>query len=194
MGNLIYAGRALGQDLLPTIVFAILVAMKADVRVATGAAVVVSVGQLVLQAVITRRRFAPLQWASLGLVLLFGGASLMTNDPRYLMAKPTLVYTIIGFVMLQRGWMMRYLPPVAEGRGASVMVAFGYVWAGLMFVTAAANLVTAVWYPQAWPVFLAIFPMSSKIALFAIQYVSVRTFILRQVKAEQASAAQPQAA
>ena len=44
-------------------------------------------------------------------------------------------------VMLKRGWMVRYLPPIAEGRGEGLMVAFGYAWAGLMFLTAAANLV-----------------------------------------------------
>jgi hypothetical protein len=99
-----------------------------------------------------------------------------------------LIYMIVGVVMLQRGWMLRYLPPVAEGRGAGAMIAFGYVWAGLMFVTAAANLVTAIWFPQVWPAFLAVFPMSSKIALFAVQYLAVRHFAQRELAAEEAAA------
>ena len=86
--------------------------------------------------------------------------------------------------------MLRYLPPVAGGRGAGVMVVFGYVWAGLMLLTSVANLVTAVWFTAFWPAFLAIFPITSKVALFAVQYLSVRHVAMRQVRAEQLAQAQ----
>jgi intracellular septation protein len=194
MGNLFFAGRALVQDLLPTIVFAILIALHVDVRIATGTSVALSIAQIVLQGLVWKRPIAPLQWASLGLVLVFGTAGILTNDARFLMAKPTLIYTIVGLVMLKRGWMLRYLPPVAQGRGASAMIVFGYVWAGLMFVTAATNLVTAVWFPAIWPAYLAIFPTTSKIALFAVQYLTVRHFAIRELRAEAASQAQAQTA
>ena len=96
----------------------------------------------------TRRAVAPLQWASLGLVLVFGAAALLTHDARFLMAKPTLVYAIVGAVMLQRGWMLRYLPPAAEGYGERYMIVFGYAWSGLMFLTAGLNLVVAISLPS----------------------------------------------
>ena len=35
---------------------------------------------------------------SLGLVVVFGGASLVTHDPRFIMLKPTLIYAVIGGV------------------------------------------------------------------------------------------------
>ncbi len=193
MGNLIFAGRALLQDLLPTIAFAILVALKVDIRVATAAAMALSLGQIGYFAA-TKRPIAPLQWASLGLVILFGTAGILTNDARFLMAKPTLIYAIIGVVMLKKGWMLRYLPPVAGGRGAGTMIVFGYVWAGLMFVTGAANLVIALAFTAWWPAFLAAFPMASKIALFAIQYVTVRHFAIKELRAETAGQAEAQAA
>ena len=189
MGNLLFAARALLQDLLPTIAFAILVAMKVDVAVATGAAAALSVGQIAFLA-LRRQPIAPLQWASLGLVLLFGAAGILAHDIRFLMAKPSLIYAIVGLVMLKKGWMLRYLPPVAGGRGAGVMVMFGYVWAGLMFVTSAANLVMAVWFTAFWPAFLAIFPVASKVALFAVQYLTVRHAAMREVRAEQLAQAQ----
>jgi intracellular septation protein A len=156
MTNLFHAGRALLQDLLPTIVFAVLIALHVDVRIATAASAAVSLAQIVLQLAL-RKPVAPLQWASLGLVLTFGTAGILTNDARFLMAKPTLVYTIVGVVMLKRGWMLRYLPPIAAEHGRGAQIAFGYVWAGLMFLTAGLNLVFAVGFPQAWPAFLAIF-------------------------------------
>lgn len=187
MGNLLFAGRALLQDLLPTVAFAILVALKVDVVVATGAAIGLGVAQVAVLWFL-RRPIAPLQWASLGLVLVFGAAGLFAHDPRYLMVKPSVIYAIIGAVMLKHGWMLRYLPPAAEGHGERYMVVFGYVWAGLMFATGVANLAIAIWRPADWPVFLATVPLISKIALFAIQYLTVRGLIIRDVKAAQAVA------
>jgi intracellular septation protein A len=183
MRNLIYAGRALLADLLPTIAFAVMMALKVDVRVATAVAVAFSLGGIVLCGVL-RKPVAPLQWASLGLVLVFGAAGILTHDARFLMAKPTLVYTIVGVVMLKRGWMLRYLPPIAQDHAAPVQIAFGYVWAGLMFVTAAANLVFAVGFPALWPAFLAIFPTVSKVGLFAVQYATVRRVTVRAFRAQ----------
>lgn len=180
MRNLVFAGAALVQDLAPTLAFAILVALKVDVATATAVAMAISLGQIGWFAA-TRRPIAPLQWASLGLVMVFGTAGILTHDARFLMAKPTLIYVIVGGVMLKKGWMLRYLPPIAQGRGAGVMVVFGYVWAGLMFLTGAANLVMAVWFQAWWPAFLAIFPMTSKIALFAVQYLTVRHAAMREL-------------
>ncbi len=165
---------------------------------ATAASIAVGLAQLAFMKA-TRREISRLQWASMVLVLVFGGASILAHDARFLMAKPSIVYVIIGVVMLQRGWMLRYLPPVAVKYGEGPMVAFGYVWAGLMFVTAVANLVTAIWFTAAWPLFLAAFPPVSKIALFAVQYVTVRHLTIRSARAagatdEQIRAGQAQAA
>jgi intracellular septation protein A len=194
MGNLIYAGRALVADLLPTIAFAVMIALKVDVRIATGVSVAISIAQIAIYALVMKKPVAPLQWASLGLVLVFGSAGILTNDARFLMAKPTLIYTIIGVVMLKRGWMLRYLPPIALEHGAAAQVAFGYVWAGLMFLTAAANLVIAIGYPAYWPVVLAIFPTVSKIVLFAIHFTTVRYVSIKAAKAQTAAAAAAQPA
>lgn len=188
MRNLIHAGRGLLQDLLPTLVFAALVAMKLDVVLTIGAAMLVGVAQVAVQLA-TRRAVAPLQWASLGLVLVFGAAALLTHDARFLMAKPTLIYAIVGAVMMQRGWMLRYLPPAAEGYGERYMILFGYAWAGLMFLTAGLNLVVAILLPAQWPVFLATFPAASKIVLFAVQYLAVRALIIRDVRRDEAAKA-----
>ncbi len=188
MNGLWFAGRELVMDLAPTIVFAVLVAVKVDLMVATAVSMAISVGQIGLLALL-RRPIAPLQWASLGLVAVFGTAGLLSHDARFLMVKPTLIYAIVGVVMLKRGWMLRYLPPIAGGRGVGVMVAFGYAWAGLMFVTGAANLVITVWFTPLWPMFLAIFPMASKLVLFAIQYLTVRASVLRQIRMSPSAAA-----
>jgi intracellular septation protein A len=44
-----------------------------------------------------------MQWASLGLVIVLGGATVLTGDPRFVMIKPTIAYLTVGAAMLQRG-------------------------------------------------------------------------------------------
>jgi len=194
MNSLLFAVRPLVSDFLPTIVFAVLIALHVDVRIATGAALLVGVAQVSIQR-LRRQKIELLQWASLGLVIVFGTLAILTNDPRFLMAKPTIIYIAIGVVMLKRGWMLRYLPPISQGRAEPMMLRFGYVWAGLMFATALANLAVAVALPKLWPAFVAVVPMASKIALFAVQYLTVRFFVKRQILAERAEArlAEPRA-
>ena len=195
MNNLLYAARPLISDFFPTIVFAVLVAMKVDVRIATGAALLVGVAQVAIQRLL-KRKVELLQWASLGLVVVFGTLGILTSDPRFPMAKPTIIYLAVGAVMLKRGWMLRYMPPIAREHGEPLMIAFGYVWAGLMALTALANLAVAVALPSQWPAFIAIVPLASKIALFAVQYATVRFYVRRRVIAAMAQAetqAQPQA-
>jgi len=186
MKDLLYAVRPLVSDFFPTIVFAILVAMKVDVRIATAAALGIGIAQVAIQKAL-KRKIELLQWASLGLVVVFGALGIMTNDARFLMAKPTIIYLAIGVVMLKRGWMLRYLPPVAGEHGKPLMIAWGYAWAGLMFLTALVNIAVAVWFTALWPAFIAVVPMASKIALFAVQYVSVRYFVRRRILAEMAA-------
>ncbi len=59
-----------------------------------------------------------MQWMSLFLVLGAGTVTLITNDPRFVMIKPSVIYLIVGIVMLKRGWMNRYLPPRRDRAGA----------------------------------------------------------------------------
>ena len=180
MNAFLYALRPLVLDFLSTIVFLILVALKVDLVIAASSGIVIGVGQVVILKTM-RRPVAPLQWMGLGLVLVFGTASLVTHDLRFLMVKPTIIYLLIGAVMLKRGWMLRYMPPVASGHGEDVMTTFGYVWAALMLVTAVANAVFAIWFTPYWVQFMAVFPMASKIMLFAIQYLTTRTIVRRRI-------------
>src|SRR5581483_9007452 len=197
MNTLLYALRPLASDFFATIVFAVLVAAHASVPVATGGALAAAVLQIVFQK-LTRRPVPLLQWASIGLVVVFGAVALVTNDARFLMIKPSIIYAAVGVVMLKRGWMLRYLPPIASGHAEPLMIRWGYAWSGLMFVSAVANLAVAWMLPASWPVYLATVPLASKLVLFAIQYASVRVIVRRKILAERAQAqvsqAQPLAA
>jgi intracellular septation protein A len=197
MNSLLYALRPLASDFFPTIVFAVLVALHASVPVATGGALGAAALQLLVQ-VLTKRPVPLLQWASMALVVVFGAVSFFTNDARFLMVKPSIIYVAVGAVMLKRGWMLRYLPPVASGHADGLMIRWGYAWAGLMFASAVANVAVAWMLPALWPAYLAIVPMASKLLLFAAQYLSIRFIVRPKILAERAQGpaakAQPLAA
>lgn len=185
---LIHAGKWLLADLLSTLIFVTLYAATHDIYLATGLAIAIGLGQI---AYLKFRR-APvdrMQWLSLFLVVTFGGATLLTRDPRFIMLKPTLIYLAVGVVMLRPGWMNRYVPPVASERAADLITAFGYIWAALMFATASANLGLALYAsPATWAWFVGIFPIGSKVVLVMIQYMVTRMIVRRRIQISKQSA------
>ena len=190
MKNLIFAARPLVLDLMSTLLFVVISAITHNPMLATGVAIAAGVTRVVY----LRARKQPInamQWMSLGLVIVFGSATLLTHNPRFMMAKPTIVYVLIGAAMMQRGWMLPYMPPAGRDLGDEILIRWGYVWAGLMFLTAALNAAFAVLASFAvWSAFVAVFPAASKIALFAVQYVSIRHIAIQRHRAQQA-ASQP---
>jgi intracellular septation protein len=189
MKNLFFAAKPLALDLISTLVFVALSAITHNVILATVVAMAAG-GARVIYLRLRGERVNAMQWMSLGLVVVFGAATLFTNDPRFMMAKPTIIYILVGAAMLERGWMLPYLPPAArEHLDEGVMIGWGYVWAGLMFLTAALNMFFALATSLAvWSAFVAIFPAASKIALFAIQYLAIRALAIRNARAKEALA------
>ena len=106
-----------------------------------------------------------MHWMSL--VLGSGAATLITRDPRFVMIKPSLIYTIVGVVMLKPGWMNRYLPPVAMEVVPDIAFMFGFVWSGLIFFSAALNIIVALNFSvAAWASAMSIYAIVSKAVLF----------------------------
>jgi intracellular septation protein len=183
---LLLAGKHVVSDLLSTLVFVGMFAVTHSVYASVGLAIAIGLSRIAWQTwhVIP---IDAMQWLSLFLVVAFGGAALITHNPLFIMLKPTLVYCAIGIVMLRRGWMNRYVPPIAQTHGADVIILFGFVWAALMFATAAANLGIALHASHAvWAWFIGVFPIASKAALIFVQYTAMRAIIRRRIQASRA--------
>lgn len=189
MKNLLFAIRPLAMDMISTLFFVVISAVTHNPLLATAVAVAAGAARVVYLT-LKGQRVSAMQWMSLGLVVVFGAATLLTHNARFMMFKPTIIYILVGAAMLERGWMLPYLPPVARDRlGDSVMIRWGYVWAGVMFATAALNVGFALYASlNAWSSFIAIFPLASKLGLFAVQYLSIRYMAVRHIRAEQAVA------
>jgi intracellular septation protein len=169
MKNLFMAARVLLYDLASTVFFLVLFLLFNNLFLAVGLGMALGVIQISWQLV-TRRPVGTLQWLSVVLVLASGTATLLTNDARFVMLKPSVIYCIVGVVMLKRGWMNRYLPPRAAPV-ADIGTLFGYAWAGLMFASAALNIALALTLDATtWALLMSGWGIASKIGLFLIQY------------------------
>ena len=180
---LLRVGKEMASDLLSTLVFVVLFAVTQSVTVSVSLAIAIGAVRIIYQR---RRgiRIDAMQWLSLFLVIVFGGAALITQNPLFIMLKPTLIYTAIGVVMLRRGWMNRYVPPIVQTNAGELTILFGYLWAALMFATGATNLVVALNASHAtWAWFIGVFPLASKLALVLVQYNVTGGIVRRRIRA-----------
>ena len=188
MRSLFFAASALFQDLASTILFFCVYSLTGNMVWATTLGLALAAGQIGWQF-LRRRPVDALQWVSLVVVLASGSAGLFTNNPVFMMIKPSVIYLLVGAAMLKRGWMNSYLPPRALEFVPDLGVSFGYVWAGLMFFSAALNLVLALNLSVTeWGVAMSVWGTASKFALFFIQYGVMKTIGRRRYKTQFAPA------
>ena len=186
MRNLFEAGKLLLLDMAATLFFLVLYLLTHNIPLSVMLGMALGTAQIGWQLV-RKQPIDTMQWMSLFLVLGAGTATLLTNDPRFVMIKPTLIYGIVGIVMLKPGWMNRYLPPVAIEIVPDIAVIFGYVWAGLMFFSAGLNLIVAMNFDVVtWSAFMSIYGIASKVALFFIGFATMRTIGRRRRRAQMA--------
>jgi intracellular septation protein len=183
MKNLFAAAKLLLLDLASTFLFLVVFLLTKNLPLSVILGMALGFAQIGWQFA-RKKPIDTMQWMSLFLVLGFGTATLITDDPRFVMVKPSLIYVIVGVVMLKPGWMNRYLPPAALAVVADIAFIFGYVWAGLMFFSAALNVVVALNFSVvAWSAFMSVYAIVSKAALFLIQYGIMRTVGARRRRA-----------
>ena len=85
-------------DFFPVILF--FVAYKvADIFVATGVAIAATIAQIA-GCSLRGRKVSGMQWASLVIIVFFGGATLLLRDETFIKWKPTVLYWLAGVVFL----------------------------------------------------------------------------------------------
>jgi intracellular septation protein len=183
MKDLLQSGKLLLLDLASTIFFLVLYLATDNIRLSVILGVGLGVAQIGWE-LYRRRPIDAMQWTSLVLVVGSGAATLATGDLRFVMAKPSLIYALVGTVMLRKGWMNRYLPDIAKEIVPDIGVIFGYVWSGLMFFSAALNIVLALNFSVAtWASLMSAYGLVSKFGLFLIQYAVMRHIGIRRHRA-----------
>lgn len=185
--------RQLFTDFFSTIVFLVVYAATGDIIIATGVAIAGAIAQFI-RAKLRGEKLDIMTWASLALVIVLGTATLLTKDPRFVLIKPSIAHFAIGAIMLRKGWLLRYLPPIVKENIPDVVTITGYAWAALMFVLGAGVIATAMTGDvKLWAFYVTVIAIGAKVLAFAIQYVVFRIAITRKLRAA-AIAAQTQAA
>jgi intracellular septation protein A len=180
----LYAVRPIATDLASTLLFYTVLALTGDPRAAALFGIALGVSQLGY-AKLRRLPIAPLQWASVGLIVTLGALTILTNDPRFVLVKVTIFYAAFGGSMLKPGWMERYIPDIATGHLPERLVAgFERAWAGLMLFTGVLNLALAFAVDARTTANIMMhWAIGSKVALFSVQYLLFRSIARPRIKA-----------
>ena len=176
----------LATDFLSTIVFLVIYLATDNIVLATSFAIAGALAQ-VMHARIKGKPLGFMTYASLGLVIVLGTATLLTNDPRFVLAKPSIAHFAVGAIMLKRDWMLRYVPPIVSETIAEYVTIAGYAWAALMFVLGAGTIgVAATGDLRLWTIYVSVVMIAAKILAFAVQYVAFRIIVTNRLRSMRA--------
>jgi intracellular septation protein len=158
-------------DFLPGIVF-LAALLLFDIYTATA----VTMGATVLQIAILlvlRKKITPVHWFTLGVVLVFGTATLVLHDATFIKWKPTVINWImasallLGPPLLGKNFVRLILQEHIKAPDAAwARVNYGY--AALFVVLGALNLLVAFNFTERTWGFFKVFGMPALIAVFSL--------------------------
>jgi intracellular septation protein len=140
-------------DLFPVILFFVAFQLW-DIFVATAVAIAASfaqIGWLKLRG----RRIDKMLWVSLGLIVVFGGLTLLLRDKTFIQWKPTVLYWLFGAVLagasLTGRNLLRSMLSEQVQLPAPVWARLNWSWVGFFAFMGAANLYVAYTFSEsAW--------------------------------------------
>ena len=176
----------LGADFFSTILFLAIYLATDNVLLATGVAIAGAIAQ-VIYARVKVKPLGYMTYASLALVIVLGSATLLTHDPRFVLAKPAIGHFAIGVIMLKRGWMLRYMPAIVTETVPEYVTAAGYIWAALMFVLGLGTIaVASTGDLKLWAFYVSVVLIGVKLTAFGVQYVAFRILTTNRIRAARA--------
>jgi intracellular septation protein len=93
-------------DLFPVILFFASYKFSGDIKIATGVAILATFAQ-VGWVHFRHGKADKMLWVSLGLIVVFGGMTLIFDDPTYIKWKPTVLYWLFAAVLLGSALFLR---------------------------------------------------------------------------------------
>lgn len=140
------AGMKFLFDVFPVVLF--FAAFKLwDIYVATAVAIAATFLQIGALALLGRK-IDPMLWASLGIIVVFGGATLALRDETFIKWKPTVLYWLFGAALagaelLFRKNLIRAMLGAQLQLPEAVWVKLNWSWIGFFAFMGAANLLVA---------------------------------------------------
>lgn len=183
MKDFLQAAKFLLHDLATTIFSLVLYLLTHNTILSVSLGIALGLAQVGTQ-LIRGRSIGAMEWLSLFLLIAAGTATLVTDDLRFVLFKPSVLYAVAGGVMLRPGWVNRYVPGIVREVAPDVAMATGFAWAGLMFVSAALNAFLALTQSVVvWAMVMPAFGIVSKFVVFAGGYAAIRIITGRRLRA-----------
>ena len=142
-------------DLFPVILF--FAAFKlADIYVATIVAIIATIAQIVWLYV-RRQKIEGMQWASLVLIVVFGGLTILLKDKTFIQWKPTVLYWLFAAVLFfsaqffKKNWiesLMGKQVTLKPGNPRSIWIKLNHAWAAFFFLMGVLNLYVAYTFSE----------------------------------------------
>lgn len=139
-------------DLFPVIFF--FIAYKfADIYWATAVAIAATIGQIAW-VYFRQRKVDKMLWASLGLVVVFGGMTLLLHDPTFIKWKPSVLYwlfaaVLAGSALFLRKNLIRVMLEQQLALPEAVWLRLNLSWVAFFTVMGGLNLYVAYNYSEA---------------------------------------------
>jgi intracellular septation protein len=139
-------------DLFPVLCF-FAVYWLSDIYIATGAAIAATIGQVAWLR-LRKRRIDPMLWVSLALIVVFGSLTLILQDKRFIMWKPTVLYWCFAAALavsatLFRKNLIRSMLSKEIQLPDPVWANLNWSWVGFFLAMGVANLYVAFNYEEA---------------------------------------------
>src|SRR3954469_18427505 len=143
-------------DLLPVGLFFVAILVW-DIYVATAVAIAATIAQ-VAWLKIRKKKIEPMLWASLAIILVFGGLTLYLQDKTFILWKPTVLYWLFALVLAGAAALGRNLIRAVLGEQMRlpepVWARLNWSWVAFFVFMGIANLYVAFNYSEkVWATF-----------------------------------------
>src|SRR3982750_1574166 len=143
-------------DLLPVGLFFVAILVW-DIYVATAVAIAATIAQ-VAWLKIRKKKIEPMLWASLAIILVFGGLTLYLRDKTFILWKPTVLYWLFGAMLAGAAALGRNLIRAVLGQQTRlpepVWARLNWSWVAFFVFMGIANLYVAFNYSEkVWATF-----------------------------------------
>lgn len=159
------------SDLFPVILFFGAYSLKHDIYLATSVAIAASVLQ-VGWMLLRRRKVELLQWVSLGLIVVFGGATLLFGNKHFIMWKPTILYWLMAAGLIISDRMGKNGLKLMMGQQlelpTEIWRKLSYAWVTFFILVGCINLLVAYKCPEDIWVKFKLFGVVGLLVVFAI--------------------------
>lgn len=158
-------------DFFPLIVF--FAAYKLfDIYVATGAAIVATIVQVAF-SYFKYRKVETMLWVSLVIIVVFGGATILLHDKRFILVKPTVLYwlfsvVLAGGLLFFKKNLLRHVMGKQLELPEAVWSKLTWSWTGFFAVMGVLNLYVAFNYSEPTWVNFKVYGATGLLLVFAV--------------------------